>query len=557
MIGSDSVRLLHTVLGNRSLQRSVAGFMLYAAAECGEWVAILVYGYNIGGPTWSAISCLVGLVPSTLFAPVGALIGDRMRRERALAWGYAAQAFTMGLTAFAMFAEQPPWVVYPCAALAGCSLTLTRPVYSAMLSSLCRTPEELTAANAVTSWAEGLGVFGGPILSGMLVAMAAPYLAFAGMAVTQILALALALGVTPGQEGSRERVDEELGNSLARMLAEGFREARNEQGVWLLLFLVSCQFAIMGMLDVLNVALAFSVLDLGPSGPGLLIAGLGVGGLFGAMAAMIRPGRRRLAAAFVVGALANGIPLLVFGIPFQFGLITALVLLMTAGGGKSFADVTARTLLQRTVRDDALARVFGLQESLAMAGMALGSIAAPILVEWFGERGAFVAAGFFLPLTALVSWKRLRTLDDRAHVPKRELEILRKIPLFKPLTPLVLERLASRLVPANAVDGEAIIKQGDPGNLFYIVDDGTVSVTASGRQLAVLGRADYFGEIALLRNVPRSANVTARGDVKLLTLERREFLTAVTGSSRSADIAHVEIERRLDAHADEQVEQAS
>lgn len=549
MIWGDSVRVLRTVLGSSSLQRALIGFTLFWTAECGVWVAILVYGYDVGGATGAAVSALMGLIPSTFFAPVGSSLGDRMSRERALAFGYVAQAVTMGLTAGAIFAGQPVWVIYLCVALVSCALTLTRPVYSALLSSLSHTPEELTAANAVSSWAEGLGVFAGPVIAGLLLAVSGPGLAFVAMAVAQVVAAVLALGVSSHPDSAADAGTPATHPLLIKEVADGFRELRHEKGASVLLLLVGCQFAIIGMLDVLSVELAFSVLSLDPSGPGILSAALGVGGLFGATFAMIRLGQKRLASPFLFGALANGVPLLLFGLPLALELMAAIALLAIAGGGKSFADVTGRTLLQRTVRNDTLARVFGLQEGLSDAGMALGTVLAPMLVAWFGARGALVGAGVFLPAAAVLSWSRLQVLDDRAIVPERELEILRRIPFMEALTPLTLERLASRIVPITASYGEAVIQQGDRGDRFYVVDEGTVEVTVNSRHIAVLGPGNYFGEIALLRNVPRTASVTARGPVKLLPLEREEFLTAVTGTRRSAEVADTEIARRLDTQS--------
>ena len=97
--------------------------------------------------------------------------------------------------------------------------------------------------------------------------------------------------------------------------------------------------------------------------------------------------------------------------------------------------------------------------------------------------------------------------------------------------------------------GDVVIQQGDPGDRFYAIEEGKIRVTVHGRHIAELGAGSYFGEIALLRNVRRTASVTALGPVKLLALERDEFLAAVTGSRRSAEAAEVEIARRLDQDA--------
>ena len=183
-----------------------------------------------------------------------------------------------------------------------------------------------------------------------------------------------------------------------------------------------------------------------------------------------------------------------------------------------------------------------------MAGLALGSIAAPVLVALFGARGAFVAAGAFLPLLGAISWGRLRRIEEGGVVPGPELAVLLRIPFFQPLSQPVLERLSWNLVPVTAPAGSVVIREGDPGDRFYMIEDGTVSVVAGGVPIATLGPGGYFGEIALLRNVPRTATITADSDLRLLALEREDFLAAVTGSRPSSERADQEMDRRLGEH---------
>jgi len=101
------------------------------------------------------------------------------------------------------------------------------------------------------------------------------------------------------------------------------------------------------------------------------------------------------------------------------------------------------------------------------------------------------------------------------------------------------------LIPVNPAPGETIIRQGDPGDRFYLVEDGAVAVTIDGEHVADLGPGDFFGEIALLRNAPRNATVTASGLVRLLVLERMEFLDAVTGSHAASEAADRAVDQRL------------
>jgi MFS family permease len=197
--------------------------------------------------------------------------------------------------------------------------------------------------------------------------------------------------------------------------------------------------------------------------------------------------------------------------------------------GRPLIDVAGRTLLQRVVPDRMLSRVFGVLEDLYMAGVALGLTIVPALLGLLGERVTFVVSGAFLPLLFLFVSRRLAEIDATSVVPEAQLTLLRSLPLFAPLSAPVKEHLASRLVPVDVAVGTKIVRQGDPGDRFYIVRDGEVAVSKDGRPVASLGQGDFFGEIALLRDVPRTATVTTRTSVRLYALERDDFLEAVTG----------------------------
>jgi len=166
-----------------------------------------------------------------------------------------------------------------------------------------------------------------------------------------------------------------------------------------------------------------------------------------------------------------------------------------------------------------------------------------------------MAAGTLLPISGLLAFRPLRTLDARAVVPPRErLEILTRLPVFAPVPQPVLERLARQLVSVAVRSGKAVIEEGDPSDAFYIIALGEAQVTSGGRDLARLSPGDHFGEIALMRDVPRTATVTAATDLELLSLERDEFLAAITGTPRSEELIRREVERRMGASRDGQPE---
>ena len=457
--------------------------------------------------------------------------------------GYLIQGVASGVTAWALAAGAPTPVIYACAAVATAAITLTRPVHLAVLPELAESPRQLTAANTLSSTIEGLSVFAGPLIAGALLQVSGTWAVFAAAAVGLTAAGALLLAVQArGQFPTEDR------NRLSGAL-EGFRELRRRPGARLLLGFVAGQTAVIGALDVLTVVLAFSVLAMGPSGPGFLSAAVGIGGLVGAAATVTLIGRDRLSSPFFLGVLGVGVPIALMAlVP---GPAAALVLLSFSGVGRSFFDVAARTLLQRSVDGDVLARVFGVQEGLNMAAFVVGSVVAPVLVAVLGERAAFAAVGLTLPLIAVLAVQRIRRVDrDAVTVPPEDLELLRHTPVFGPLGPVALERLGRGLIAQKVPEGTVVIREGDPGDRFYVIADGAVAVTKEGQPVATLGAGESFGEIALLMDVPRTATVTATTPCDLRALERGLFLSALTGSPTSQRAAHQEAGRRLAALGD-------
>jgi MFS family permease len=304
---------------------------------------------------------------------------------------------------------------------------------------------------------------------------------------------------------------------------------------------------VIGALDVLTVVLAYGILSMGPAGPGVLSAAVGVGGLVGAAATMTLIGRPRLAPAFFVGVVAIGVPIAL--VAFATGPAAAVALLGVAGIGKSFFDVASRTLLQRTVDDDVLARVFGVQEGLAMAALAVGSVAAPILVAALGVNATFLIAGLTLPVVALIVVGRIRRVDrDAAVADPADVALLRATPIFGPLGLIGLERVARNLTPIEVPSGGVVIREGEPGDRFYVIASGGVEVSRQGERIATLGPGDFVGEIALLRNVPRTATVVATEPTSLRALEQANFLAAVTGTPTGSVALDEEMDRRIAEH---------
>jgi hypothetical protein len=209
--------------------------------------------------------------------------------------------------------------------------------------------------------------------------------------------------------------------------------------------------------------------------------------------------------------------------------------------------VAGRTLLQRAAPPEALAVVFGVLEAGAMAALALGSLLVPALIALGGARAASIGLGALLPLAALLAGRRLLAVDGSATVPIFEISLLRSVGLFAPLGAPALEALARQLGSLEVAAGTAVIREGEPDDLFYVISSGEVEVSSGGRLLRQLGRGEGFGELALLLDLPRTADVVATAETSLYSLGKEAFVTSVTGHPASAQVAARLIGERVPA----------
>jgi signal-transduction protein with cAMP-binding, CBS, and nucleotidyltransferase domain len=169
----------------------------------------------------------------------------------------------------------------------------------------------------------------------------------------------------------------------------------------------------------------------------------------------------------------------------------------------------------------------------------------PALVALAGPRWAIAGIGALLPLALLLSARTLAEIDRRAPVPVVEISLLRSLPLFASLGAPELEGLAHGLEATSVPAGTAVVREGEPGDRFYVVADGELEVNSGGRELRQLQRGDGFGEIALLRDVPRTATVTARTDSRLYALGKACFLASVGSHPRATREADRLVHERL------------
>ena len=192
-----------------------------------------------------------------------------------------------------------------------------------------------------------------------------------------------------------------------------------------------------------------------------------------------------------------------------------------------------------------MGRVFGALESVLTAGMALGALLMPLLIAtvglapWSGVIGGVGGSAR--------AGRAAGAAPDRHHRARPAgPELLRGVPMLALLPPPTLERLAHVLVTMTVPAGESVIDEGDVGDRFWIIEQGSAIVGIAARTSARSAPGDTFGEIALLRDVPRTAAVRAGDDGAVLKgLERDDFLPAVTGHGEALQAAESVVDRWL------------
>jgi MFS family permease len=523
----------------RKLQLAGVGSTLAVWANS---IAIAVYAYNADGAKAVGIVLFARWGSAAVFAPWLALLADRMSRRRVMMSVDLSRAtFVAGMALIAV-TDGPSLVVYALAVMVSIISTAFNPAEAALLPTLATTPQELTASNLALNTISSVGMFVGPAVGGVFLAFAGPWLVFVLTAASYFWSAVFVFGLPHDEPPEAPE-----GSAIGAEFLAGFRAIGEDRRLQVVMGRIGAQMLVAGALEVIIVVDALRVLDAGNSGVGWLNTALGIGGLAGGLVGVALSARKRLAGDFRVGLALFGGTLAVLALSSNF--VVALLLFGVMGIGSTLVDVTGTTLLQRSAPPHVVGRVFGVLQSLMLGTIAIGALVTPLLVSTIGPRATFVAAGVVLPVLALLTWRAINAIDRNAEVATEALELLRAISIFSPLPPAVIERLASVAAEVRFPPGAVACAQGDPGERFYVIAEGSASVSSDGVEKPSLETGDFFGEIALLRDVPRTATVSAIGALRLYALERDDFIAAVTGHAPSREAAESVVSARLPAGA--------
>jgi len=522
-----------SVAGNRNLRFAQLSSLSAWTGEFLFLTAMTVYAFDTHGAIGVGVIGFLRVLPATIALPWLGALADRIDRRRLLVVTCGLRAITAAGAGLAAAVDQPTAVYALLTASTVCHAAY-RPVLGALFPTLCTTPDELAAVNAVRSILDGAAALIGPLAAAALLAVSEAAVAFGAVAVLAAVAGALAAALR--YESPRPAAGERRARpSVLADVSDGFRELRRRPRAADVILLGGVQCLVRGALTVLAVVVAVDLTDLGRPGVGLLWAAFGVGGLVAAMASIGAAGSARLGTFFGAGIALWGLPLVVVGL--MTSSYAAVGAFLVVGAANAIVDVTGFTLLQRLVPDETLARVLALTEAVFSLALALGSLAVPVLVAWLGGTGALVVTGCLLPLAVAARWAGLRATDADIEVRKDRIDLLRHVGMLRLLPVPAIESLAQRLRRVSVPAGTDVFHEGDAGDDFYVVASGTVAVVHGGQEVRRLGPGDAFGEIALLRAVPRTATVRAVEDAELAALSGADFVAAVTGFSVTSSTA--------------------
>lgn len=533
---------IRDVLRLPNCRRIEVGWLATLAGELAGTIALLVYAHAEGGAALVAAYGVARTLPAMIITPAVVGTTDRVAPDRVLRLTVAARAFLLAAAAAAAFVDGPAVVVIGAAVVGSWFSGTYRPIQASVLPWLARTPAELTAANVVAALAENAGGLAGPVVAGIALALFGIPAAIAIAAAFVVIGLLSLVRLEVPDRGDAEHAGGQTPIVAVAAGAADLARLAPPAGVTILVF---GQTFVRGALTVLTVVIAIDVLVMGEAAVGWLTAATGVGGLVGGIAAGGLLSADRLARGFIAGLFFWSLPLIALAlVPHP---LTAYAAMGVVGIGNAIEDVSLFTLMPRAFRPRFVGRALGALELTVFAGIGLGSLAAPLLADAFGALGALGLLGGILAGLAALYAVRFARLDASLPKPGPNAGVLRRDPIFSTLPMATVELLASRVSEHEFDPGTVVMRQGDPGDRYHVITAGQASVTIDGQERGELDEGDGFGEIALIRNVPRTATVAAATPLRTISVPRDEFLAAIGSSRLASATAESTTEERLAA----------
>ena len=555
----SGLRVYRDLLGNRPLIRLLLGEFV---SGIGDWlyiVAIFVVIYRESGDA-SLVGAFgaVRLLPYVFLSVPAGIVADRFDRRLVLLVSDLYRGSLMVVMAILVATGGPTLLIAALAIMAAGGSAFFYPAMGAYLPALARDEQQLGPANSAWASIQNFSFIVGPAIAGIVLALGSVLIAFVLNALSFVFIAVILWSLPPSRAGqpvgatkapesatqdgpaiapssAAAPAPDPLAPAAAPPAAAPAPPARTPLQLRPLAGYAVVQLMagyLGGGLQVITVILAIDILKAGEEANGYLNAAIGIGGLIGGIIAGALVLRRRLGAPLLAGAVITGVGTIALGAATTLPI--ALVAIGVLASGALIIDIVGTTVFQRLVPDELRGRGIGVLGAITTITGSAGAFLMPVFLTSLGPFASLGVAGLATIGVTMVGLAMIGTAGDRAPTPY-EATIARVItlPLFTGVPASRLEAALRRVVELPVKAGEAVVRQGETADRFYIIESGAFRVTQApptGGEpalLRTLGPDEVFGELGLLNRTPRTATVTAETDGLLLALERDDFLALV------------------------------
>jgi len=542
----SGLRVYRDLLGNRPLIRLLLGEFV---SGIGDWlyiVAIFVVIYRESGDA-SLVGAFgaVRLLPYVFLSVPAGIVADRFDRRLVLLTSDLYRGSLMVVMAILVATDGPTLLIAILAILAASGSAFFYPAMGAYLPALARDEQQLGPANSLWANIQNFSFIVGPAIAGIVLALGSVLIAFILNALSFLFIAVILWSLPPSRAGHAVATetpaltdadavaagapDEPPAPAPAPAPASTRLNLRPLAGLTVVQLMAGF---LGGGLQVITVILAIDVLHAGEAANGYLNAAVGIGGLIGGITAGALVLRRHLGAPLLAGAVVTGVGTIALGAATTLPLALGAIAVLAAGA--LIMDIVGTTVFQRLVPDELRGRGVGVLMAITTTTGAAGAFLLPVFLKTFGTFESLAAAGVATIGFTVLGLAMIGTAGDRAPTPyEATIARVMTLPLFTGVPASRLEAALRRVVEVPVKAGDAVIRQGETADRFFIIESGAFEVTqvppSGGAPVALrtLGPDDVFGEIGLLNRTPRTATVTARADGLLLALDRDDFLALV------------------------------
>jgi len=529
-------------LSNANIARAEASIAAGVVGHVAWLSTMLVVTFDRLGPIGPGWFIIIRQIAGATSAPVYAALAGRFRRERVLAGAIVARGVAVALVIPLLELHAANALLFLVLTIEGFTQSAPKALHDALLPWLAESPAQLVAANALTSLLETAGVTVGAGVAAVALGLSGPSAALATIVVL------CAFGAWP--LFTIGGIETRVGNDSSRVvneLAGGFGVLRRSPNARVVVAVLAVTASLTGIAQSIVASIASDLLHIGADGTPVLIGAVGVGGLLGGIASL-SVGRRSMSLPLIIGLLSCA--LVFFALTVTSAEALAIPLLCVFGIGITYQLVCGRTLLQRSVSGRSLDLLVGINALIVVSITGVAGLCGAEINAAMGVRATLRLAGGLALLGAAYALWRLTRVERLSPVQREELDAIKSVEAFRPLTVAATNQLASALIVQQSAEGDVVVRQGNPAEDMFLIGSGVFEAAVDGQHVRTLHQGDHFGEIGLLFNAPRTATVRCVQAGALWRLRREDFLSAITGNSTAKDVIGAIADQRL-AHAGE------